>query len=172
MFALTCTSQAPVVIPHSCKLFIGQSHELSVQLSTQSEATIAPESTEAEKGNSTATHELIPNGANTTVTDANKKEYVRLVTQRKLCEDVDAQMEAFMRGFTKLVPKECISGLDESELELVLCGLPNIDVDDWRRNTEYKNGYTDSHQVLSAAPGSLASTRNVSCRSSSGFGKF
>jgi hypothetical protein len=28
-----------------------------------------------------------------------------------------------------------------------MCGLPNIDVDDWRRNTEYKSGYSKDHPV-------------------------
>lgn len=40
-----------------------------------------------------------------------------------------------------------ISIFNEQELELLISGLPDIDVDDWKSNTEYQN-YTPSSQQI------------------------
>ena len=37
---------------------------------------------------------------------------------------------------------------DARELELVLAGTMEIDIVDWRRNTEYRSGYHDSHPCI------------------------
>lgn len=29
-----------------------------------------------------------------------------------------------------------------------MCGLGDVDVNDWRKNTKYKNGYTSEHKVI------------------------
>ena len=34
------------------------------------------------------------------------------------------------------------------ELEILLIGQPNIDVDNWRAHTEYRGDYSDSHEVI------------------------
>jgi hypothetical protein len=36
---------------------------------------------------------------------------------------------------------------DFQELELLLCGMPNIDIDDWIRNTEYGGDFARGGQV-------------------------
>lgn len=36
---------------------------------------------------------------------------------------------------------------DPKQLELILSGTLNIDIEDWRENTEYKGGYFDGHVV-------------------------
>jgi E3 ubiquitin-protein ligase HUWE1 len=40
-----------------------------------------------------------------------------------------------------------ISIFNEQELELLISGLPDIDIDDWKSNTEYQN-YTPSSQQI------------------------
>ena len=47
------------------------------------------------------------------------------------------QIEAFLDGFYEQVPPELISVFSPTELELVICGLPDVDVDDLHANTEY-----------------------------------
>ena len=37
---------------------------------------------------------------------------------------------------------------DHQELELLLCGVPVIDVDEWERHTVYKGRYNNQHQVV------------------------
>src|ERR1700760_4239147 len=50
-------------------------------------------------------------------------------------------------GFHDIVPAELISIFNEQELELLISGLPEIDVDDWRNNTEYHNYSASSPQI-------------------------
>jgi E3 ubiquitin-protein ligase HUWE1 len=40
-----------------------------------------------------------------------------------------------------------ISIFNEQELELLISGLPDIDVDDWKSNTEYQNYSPSSQQI-------------------------
>lgn len=46
----------------------------------------------------TSTIDLIPDGRNVPVTDANKAEYIRLVVEHKLLSSVKDQMESFLKG--------------------------------------------------------------------------
>jgi E3 ubiquitin-protein ligase HUWE1 len=81
------------------------------------------------------------------VTDDNKKEYVQLITQLKMTSSIRQQLKAFLTGFYEVIPRDLISMFDEQELELLISGLPNVDVDDLQANTEYR-GYTrESAQV-------------------------
>ncbi|KAG6197774.1 hypothetical protein E4U10_007863 [Claviceps purpurea] len=91
--------------------------------------------------------DLIPNGREVAVTDENKHEYVRLVVEHRLLSSVKDQMESFLKGFHEIIPAELISIFSEQELELLISGLPDIDVDDWKSHTEYQN-YTPSSQQI------------------------
>ena len=87
--------------------------------------------------------DLIPDGRMVPVTEANKREYVKLVTEGKLTKAIKPQIDAFLKGFHEVIPEVLISIFNEQELELLISGMPDIDVDDWRNNTEY-SGYTVS----------------------------
>ena len=83
--------------------------------------------------------ELLPDGANIPVTDSNKTEYVRLVAHHRMTASVRQQLDAFLEGFHSLIPADLISIFDAQELELLTCGMPEIDVEDMERNTTYLN---------------------------------
>jgi hypothetical protein len=51
------------------------------------------------------------------------------------------QLESFLRGFYEVLPSDLLSVFDYQELELLMCGLPEIDLDDWMRHTEYLGEY-------------------------------
>ncbi|KAF3921378.1 hypothetical protein ABW20_dc0109145 [Dactylellina cionopaga] len=91
--------------------------------------------------------DLIPNGSNIPVTEENKEDYVKRVTEFKLIGSVKEQLDHFLQGFHDIVPAELIAIFNEQELELLISGLPDIDVDDWRNNTEYHNYTPSSPQV-------------------------
>ncbi|TWU74892.1 hypothetical protein ED733_003614 [Metarhizium rileyi] len=91
--------------------------------------------------------DLVPNGRDVAVTEDSKHEYVRLVVEHKLLSSVKEQMEKFLQGFHDIIPAELISIFNEQELELLISGLPDIDIDDWKSNTEYQN-YTPSSQQI------------------------
>lgn len=89
------------------------------------------------------TVDLKPNGRNIPVVEANKHEYVTLVTEQKLTTAIKDQINAFVQGFHDIIPASLIQIFNEQELELLISGLPDIDIDDWKNNTEYQ-GYTSS----------------------------
>ena len=83
--------------------------------------------------------DLIPDGQNIPVTDENKSQYIQLIAQNRTTTAIRAQIDQFLEGFHELVPPELISIFDAQELELLISGLPYIDIDDLRANTEYHN---------------------------------
>ncbi|XP_044046347.1 E3 ubiquitin-protein ligase NEDD4a isoform X2 [Siniperca chuatsi] len=93
-------------------------------------------------------HELKPGGTEIVVTNDNKKEYIHLVMQWRFVNRIQKQMTAFKEGFFELIPQDLIKIFDENELELLMCGLGDVDVNDWRENTKYKNSYCSNHVVI------------------------
>lgn len=57
------------------------------------------------------------------------------------------QLAAFLEGFYEIIPKRLISIFTEQELELLISGLPAIDIDDLKANTEYHKYQSSSIQV-------------------------
>jgi len=94
--------------------------------------------------------ELKEGGKDIEVTDANKEEFIRLKMKWRLEDRVAEQRDAVRKGFFQVMAKEELAALDldDRELELILCGIPKIDVDDWRKNTAYKSGYKEGDQVI------------------------
>ncbi|KAG8001526.1 E3 ubiquitin-protein ligase NEDD4, partial [Nibea albiflora] len=93
-------------------------------------------------------HELKPGGTDIVITNENKKEYIDLVMQWRFVNRILKQMTAFKEGFFELIPQDLIKIFDENELELLMCGLGDVDVNDWRANTKYKNSYCSNHVVI------------------------
>lgn len=91
--------------------------------------------------------DLIPNGRDIDVTEENKHEYVKLVVQYRLQTSVTEQMNNFLLGFHEIIPMELVSIFDEQELELLISGLPDIDVVDWQNNSTYNNYSPSSEQI-------------------------
>ncbi|XP_031286240.1 E3 ubiquitin-protein ligase UPL1 isoform X2 [Pistacia vera] len=92
-------------------------------------------------------YELKPGGRNIRVTEETKHEYVDLVADHILTNAIRPQINSFLEGFSELVPRELISIFNDKELELLISGLPEIDLDDLRANTEY-TGYTAASNVV------------------------
>ncbi|KAJ8726296.1 hypothetical protein PYW07_000994 [Mythimna separata] len=93
-------------------------------------------------------HELKPSGDKERVTEVNKEQYLQLVTQWRMTRGIEEQTSAFLDGFNEVVPLEWLKYFDERELELMLCGMQEVDVDDWQRNTIYRHYTRTSKQVL------------------------
>lgn len=110
-------------------------------------AVIETFSVEEEEFGASKTVDLIENGSNIEVTNDNKHEYVRLIVEHKLLSSVKVQMEHFLQGFHGVIPADLIAIFNEQELELLISGLPDIDVDDWKSNTEYHNYTAASQQI-------------------------
>ncbi|PVD19538.1 hypothetical protein C0Q70_20027 [Pomacea canaliculata] len=92
--------------------------------------------------------DLIPNGRNILVTNDNKLEYIEVVIKWRFVSRVEPQMKAFMKGVNALIPQNLLQIFDENELELLMCGLQDIDVNDWKQHTAYKGEYNPNHPVI------------------------
>ncbi|KAL7317774.1 hypothetical protein PS15m_004083 [Mucor circinelloides] len=93
------------------------------------------------------TVDLKEGGRDIEVTEENKKEYVDLVTEWRISKRVEEQFKAFKEGFNQLIPQDLINVFDERELELLIGGIAEIDVDDWKKHTDYR-GYTEQDDVI------------------------
>lgn len=52
-----------------------------------------------------------------------------------------------MSGFNELIPPDLVNVFDERELELLIGGIADIDVDDWKKHTDYR-GYQEQDEVI------------------------
>jgi hypothetical protein len=92
--------------------------------------------------------ELKAGGSRIPVTEENKEEYVQLVAEMRMTRAIRPQIESFLSGFHEFIPPSLISLFDEYELEMLLSGLPEITVSDWKDNTEYSGGYDQETPVV------------------------
>ena len=60
---------------------------------------------------------------------------------------MEAQFNAFVTGFNELIPPDLVNVFDERELELLIGGIADIDVEDWKKHTDYR-GYTEQDEVI------------------------
>ncbi|KAI8342036.1 E3 ubiquitin-protein ligase RSP5 [Chlamydoabsidia padenii] len=104
-------------------------------------------STDDDRFGELVTVDLKPGGRDIEVTEENKKEYVNLITEWRISKRVDEQFQAFKEGFNQLIPQELVNVFDERELELLVGGIAEIDVDDWKKHTDYR-GYTEQDDVI------------------------
>lgn len=71
----------------------------------------------------------------------------RLITEWRIQKRVEEQFNAFLSGFNELIPPDLVNVFDERELELLIGGIADIDVEDWKKHTDYR-GYTENDEVI------------------------
>lgn len=82
------------------------------------------------------TIDLKEDGAKIPVTEENKAEYVRLVVEHRLETAIKDQVAAFLDGFYSIIPRKLVSIFDPDQLELLISGISNIDVDELKNATQ------------------------------------
>jgi E3 ubiquitin-protein ligase HUWE1 len=92
--------------------------------------------------------ELRPNGAQIRVTEENKQEFVARMVGNLLHDRFADQIRAFCEGFYSLIPIDEMRFFKPSELDLVICGLPEISVEDFRQNCQFETPYHSAHPVV------------------------
>ncbi|KAJ4946872.1 hypothetical protein JOQ06_008915 [Pogonophryne albipinna] len=93
-------------------------------------------------------HDLKPDGTNVLVTEENKEEYIGLMAEWRFSRGVEGQTKAFLDGFNEVVPLQWLQYFDEKELEVMLCGMQEVDLQDWQRNTVYRHYTRNSKQII------------------------
>lgn len=96
------------------------------------------------KSDKTITVELKPGGADLPVTNANKLEYIHLVSRFRLSVQPAYQTAAFLKGINSIINPSWLSMFNQTELQTLVGGDTNtpIDVEDLRRNTVYGGVYS------------------------------
>ncbi|XP_060518956.1 E3 ubiquitin-protein ligase Su(dx) [Cylas formicarius] len=93
-------------------------------------------------------HELKKNGDSERVTEESKEEYLTMMTNWRMTRGIEQQTQAFLDGFNEVVPIEWLKYFDERELELLLCGMQEIDIEDWQKHTIYRHYTRNSKPVV------------------------
>uniref|UniRef100_A0A8C5A7P5 HECT-type E3 ubiquitin transferase n=1 Tax=Gadus morhua TaxID=8049 RepID=A0A8C5A7P5_GADMO len=93
------------------------------------------------------THDLKEGGGDIQVTEENKEEYIRLVAEWRLSRGVEEQTQAFFEGFNEILPQQYLQYFDAKELEVMLCGMQEIDLADWQRNTILRHYARGAKQI-------------------------
>jgi ubiquitin-protein ligase E3 A len=95
-------------------------------------------------------HCLMPNGDSVPVTGENRGDFVEKYVRFLLVERVKKQFNAFQMGFARVCEPKLMEMFKPCPLELeqVVCGSHNIDIDDLRRGAVYDGGYTADSDVI------------------------
>ena len=102
------------------------------------------------------------------MTEANKKDYVKLYVAYRWCRGIEQQFLALQKGFNEIIPQHLMKPFNERELELIIGrvqqdksrdterhnifsspkgGLGKVDIVDWRQNTRLKHCNADTPVV-------------------------
>ena len=86
--------------------------------------------------------ELKPGGAKIEVTEANKAEYIQLFVRHHIVGAIKDQVRAFQKGLGVFFSAPLLARLRRectpTDVKLLLCGAPEIDVDDWQASAVYR----------------------------------
>jgi len=92
--------------------------------------------------------ELIENGSNIPVTDLNKAEFIFRMTRYVMADRIQLPLSAMLHGIYQVIPPFLLSVFSAPDMELLLCGVENIDIKNWKLYTQYTNGYTGNSKVI------------------------
>lgn len=82
--------------------------------------------------------ELCIGGRQRRVTEENKKEYIQLVCQHRLCNGIREQIGVLLGGFWSVIPLRHLHdvGITHREIALLIAGFDDIDPDAWEQNAD------------------------------------
>ena len=95
-----------------------------------------------------STIELRPNGGKIEVDQTNKAEYVNALVRWRLFGCMEDQIQSLCQGFYDVIPFESIETFTPTELELLLNGKEEIDLEEVKSSTKYTGGYTESDSTV------------------------
>ena len=92
--------------------------------------------------------ELVPLGGQLMVDNKNKFEYVRLMTKWLLKDRYEPALTDVLEGFSNHVQVSKMKFFSIKELELLITGVPDIDVNELKANAQFGGFVSQSDQVL------------------------
>jgi len=94
------------------------------------------------------TYDLLPNGQDIPVTNENRMQYVQLYLDYLLRDSVSVQINDFVKGFKEVCNAQAFDLFTPCELQLIVCGSPNLDFLELEKCTKYENGFTNDDPTI------------------------
>ncbi|XP_026078575.1 probable E3 ubiquitin-protein ligase HECTD2 isoform X2 [Carassius auratus] len=94
-------------------------------------------------------YNLKPGGDKIPVTNINRKEYVQLYIDFLLNKSIYRQFAAFYHGFHSVCASNALMLLRPEEVEILVCGSPNLDMGSLQRVVQYE-GYSKTDPTIRA----------------------
>jgi hypothetical protein len=85
--------------------------------------------------------ELVKDGKSKQVTFQNREDFIQLVIQTRLYE-AKTQIRWLREGLAQMIPDSCLSLMRWFELEKLVCGSPEVDIEFLKDNTNYSVSLT------------------------------
>jgi hypothetical protein len=85
---------------------------------------------------------LVKDGKDVEVTESNLPDYLEANLKYRLMDKILPQLTELLLGFFDVIPEALITVFDFRELELAMCGVPEINVKDWMDNTNYSGTFS------------------------------
>lgn len=93
-------------------------------------------------------YDLLPSGGGQVqVTTSNRLTYVHLVLDFKLNKSLDIQTRHFLNGLYRIIKPNWLNMFDPFELQILIGGVSDIDIDDWKHHVLY-GGYFDDDLTI------------------------
>ncbi|KAI3388995.1 hypothetical protein SNEBB_006649 [Seison nebaliae] len=92
--------------------------------------------------------QLKENGSNIPVTQATKQEFVELYINYMMNKGIQNQFKAFYHGFHSVCASNALLLFSPKEIEILVCGQKNIDLDNLKNVTSYENGFHKNHNYI------------------------
>jgi len=93
-------------------------------------------------------HELIPNGSNISLNNANKQQYVESILDFYLRKGIIEQAKAINRGFESIITIGYLDILNVNEIDLFYNGIPDIDIEDMIKSFTFNYPLTETHPTV------------------------
>jgi hypothetical protein len=93
---------------------------------------------------------LVEGGDDILVDNSNIAQYLEAQLRYRLLDRIKGQMKEFLRGFYDVCPEPLLAVFNFQELELLLHGLPNINMEDWVAQTDFSGEFhiNRKHKVI------------------------
>ena len=92
--------------------------------------------------------ELIPGGSNIFLNDNNKATFINKVIYVEAIRPYEDQIKYVQKGLYSLIGKEVQGIFSVEELNFLLSGQDDFDLNDWKENTIYKGTYNQHHPMI------------------------
>jgi ubiquitin-protein ligase E3 A len=91
---------------------------------------------------------LCANGADLDVNNENVSTFVELYVEFLVSKSIERQYQAFEKGFRRVCSTEVLEICKSSELELIICGQTQVNIEELKIGCQYDDGYHIDHTVI------------------------